>query len=135
VPNLPYYVEKLRARLPQAHLRTADTIEALFDRVSGTDAASAADALALPAERGSAWTLRYPQYSAVVPLPDPIKIPLAFALPRGEPDLAALVNTWIDLKRQDGTIDELFRAWILGRSVTPPRPRWSIMRDVLRWEK
>ena len=32
VPNQPYYVEKLRARLPQAHLRTADTIEALFDR-------------------------------------------------------------------------------------------------------
>jgi ABC-type amino acid transport substrate-binding protein len=77
--------------------------------------------------------LRYPEYSVVVPGPDLIKVPLAFAMPRGEGELAAFVNTWIDLKRRGGTIDELYQRWILGRAATPPRPRWSIMKDVLNW--
>jgi ABC-type amino acid transport substrate-binding protein len=93
----------------------------------------AADAVAMPAERGSAWTLRYPQYAVVVPSPDPIKVPLAYAMPRGEPELGAFVNTFIDLKRRDGTLDALYRYWILGRSATPRAPRWSIIADVLHW--
>lgn len=77
--------------------------------------------------------MRYPQYAVVVPLPDPIKVPLAFALPRGQPELAMFVNTWLDLKRRDGTLDMLYRYWVLGRDREPPRPRWSILRDVLHW--
>lgn len=128
VPDVPYYVGRLRKRLPRAHFRTARTIEALFRLGPGE-----ADALGLPAERASAWTLRYPQFAVVVPSPDLIKVPLAFAMPRGEPDLAVLVNTWIDLKRSDGTVDELYRYWILGRTRETEAPRWSIIRDVLHW--
>ena len=128
VPDLPYYSEKLRARLPLAHLRTVQSIDAMF-RLSAADT----DAFALPAERGSAWTLRYPQYAVVIPLPQTIRVPLAFALPPGETDLMTFVNTWIDLKRRDGTLDELYQYWILGRDRTVPRPRWSIIRDVLKW--
>jgi ABC-type amino acid transport substrate-binding protein len=128
LPTVPYYVEQVRQRLPAARLTTVETVEALFAPREGR-----ADALALPAERGSAWTLRYPQYSVVVPLPDPIKVPLAFALPRGQPELALFVNTWLDLKRRDGTVDALYRYWILGRDREPARPRWSIIRDVLHW--
>jgi Na+/H+-dicarboxylate symporter/ABC-type amino acid transport substrate-binding protein len=127
VPNLPYYIDKVRARLPQAHLIPVPSAESVVTQLGG------ADAFALPAERGSAWTLRYPQYSVVVPLPEPIKMPLAFAVPRGEPDFTAFVNTWLDLKRRDGTLDELYRYWILGRDAAPPPPRWSVIRDVLRW--
>ena len=46
--------------------------------------------------------------------------------------MAAMVNTWIELKRKDGTIDELFAHWILGQNVAPTQPRWSIVDDVLR---
>jgi hypothetical protein len=31
--------------------------------------------IALPAERGSAWTLMYPRFSVVVPEPDIAKVP------------------------------------------------------------
>jgi ABC-type amino acid transport substrate-binding protein len=105
-----------------------DSADALFG-----DGAPAADAIALPAERGSAWTLRFPQYTVVVPSADVVKVPLAFAMPRREPELATLVNTWIDLKRRDGTIEDLYRYWILGREATAVQPRWSIVRDVLGW--
>ena len=87
----------------------------------------------MPAERGSAWTLRYPRYSVVVPLPQPVRIPLAFGMPLGEPEFAAFLNAWIELKRHDGTLDELYRYWILGHDTVPVTPRWSIIRDVLHW--
>jgi ABC-type amino acid transport substrate-binding protein len=130
VPDVPYYMDKLRQRLPRAELRKVGSIAALF----GPGAAES-DAIALPAERGSAWTLRYPQYSVVVPQPTPLKVPLAFATPRGEPELTAFLNTWLDLKRKDGTLDELYQYWILGRDPAARVPRWSIIRDVLHWRK
>ena len=79
--------------------------------------------------------MRYPQYSVVVPAPRPIQIPLAFALPPGEPALAKFVDTWIALKREDGTLDDLYQYWILGRDRSQAPPRWSIIRDVLHWVK
>jgi Na+/H+-dicarboxylate symporter len=127
-PDVPYYVDALRARLPQARIRTFKTFDAVFH-----GAAADADAVAIPAERGSAWTLRYPQYSVVVPGPDPIRVPLAFGLPPGELELAAFVNTWLALKAKDGTINRLYQYWILGRDATPTAPRWSVLRDVLHW--
>jgi ABC-type amino acid transport substrate-binding protein len=60
-------------------------------------------------------------------------VPLAVAVPRDEPALAGLVTTWIDLKRRDGTLDALYDTWILGRYSAAPAPRWSIIRNVLRW--
>ncbi len=48
--------------------------------------------------------------------------------------MASMVNTWIELKRKDGTIDELFEHWILRKGQREPkRPRWSVLRDVLHW--
>jgi Na+/H+-dicarboxylate symporter/ABC-type amino acid transport substrate-binding protein len=128
MPDVPYFVAALRTRLPQAQVRTAGTMAALFGRH-----AAVADAVAMPAERGSAWTLRYPQYAVVVPSPGLVKVPLAYAMPRGEPEFGAFVNTFIDLKRQDGTIDALYEYWILGRNATPRAARWSIIVDVLHW--
>jgi Na+/H+-dicarboxylate symporter/ABC-type amino acid transport substrate-binding protein len=128
VPDVPYYIERLRGLLPRARLHTVETVDSLFH----LQAAEAA-AFAVPAERGSAWTLRYPRYSVVVPGPEPIHVPLAFAIPRAEPELATFLNTWIDLKRRDGTIDELYRYWILGQDPAAAGPRWSIIRDVLHW--
>jgi ABC-type amino acid transport substrate-binding protein len=54
-------------------------------------------------------------------------------MPTGEPALTAFVNTWLDLKRHDGTIEALYQYWILGRAAEPLGPRWSIMRNVLHW--
>ena len=45
----------------------------------------------------------------------------------------SFVNTWIALKRKDGTLDAVYKHWILGEDSTPKSPRWSIVRDVLHW--
>ena len=128
VADVPYYIRILRERLPGATIDVRDDIEALLaNRDPG------AMAVALPAERGSAWTLRYPAYSVVVPGPDPIKVPLAYPIGKRDEAFARLVNTWIALKRKDGTLDAAYKHWILGHDAAPVRPRWSIARDVLHW--
>ena len=91
------------------------------------------DALLTSAEGGSAWTLIYPAYTVVNPLPRAIKLPLAY--PYGGPDarFEHFLEHWIDLKQNDGTVEALYDYWILGRGAEERGPRWSVMRDVLGW--
>jgi Na+/H+-dicarboxylate symporter/ABC-type amino acid transport substrate-binding protein len=128
VPDVPYYVEKLRSLVPNATVRPMPDVTTVF-----ASASPEVDAVVLPAERGSAWTLIYPAYAVVVPEPGTVKVPLAYPIARQDRRFGAFVNTWIELKQKDGTLDALFRYWILGQGREVPRPRWSIIRDVLHW--
>ena len=91
------------------------------------------DALAMPAERGSVLTLLNPKWTVVVPSPGLIKIPLAFPLGGTDPQWSSVVNTWIDMKRRDGTLDALYDHWILGKDAAKRTPRWSVVRNVFGW--
>jgi Na+/H+-dicarboxylate symporter/ABC-type amino acid transport substrate-binding protein len=130
VPVAPYYLDFLQRELPSATIVKFDAPDRMF-----TASGPPLDALVLTAERGSAYTLLHPQYSVVVPKPQPTKIPLAYVVAGRDDALATLADTWIDLKRKDGTIDELFAHWIMGRNATPHVRRWSVLDDVLGWTK
>ena len=128
MPDVPYYTDKIREKLPHVKLRPVQDLGLVFSEWD-----PGVDAIAIPAERGSAWTLLYPKYSVVVPEPGIIKVPLAYPIGRHDAAFASFINTWIDLKRKDGTIETLYGYWVLGRDAAPSRPRWSIMRNVLHW--
>ena len=68
-----------------------------------------------------------------VPKPHPFKVPLAYVVADRDAPMTTMVNTWIELQRKDGTVDELFSHWILGENIVPKQPRWSVLRDVLHW--
>jgi len=85
------------------------------------------------AERGSAWTLAYPQYSVVVPQPNVVRVPVAFPMRAGDERLREFVNHWIEICLRNGTLDRLYDHWILGRSPEADSRRWSVIRDVLHW--
>jgi Na+/H+-dicarboxylate symporter/ABC-type amino acid transport substrate-binding protein len=125
-PVTPYYMAFLRERLPAATIVPFASVEPMFHPSDPP-----LDAFVLTAERGSAYTLRHPEYSVVVPKPDPMKVPLAYVIAGQDGAMATLVSTWIDLKRKDGTIDQLFAHWIMGRNAVPHVRRWSILDDVL----
>jgi ABC-type amino acid transport substrate-binding protein len=127
VPNLPYYMSKVKTELPNAEVVPFNSIESMFE-----PDAKKVDALIFTAERGSAWTLLHPELSIVVPMPRLVKVPLAYPL-ASDPSFVRLVDTWIDLKRKDGTIQALYDYWILGRNAAPQTPRWSVIRNVLHW--
>jgi ABC-type amino acid transport substrate-binding protein len=128
IPNLPYYIEHVRERAPALKLEVVDSFNIDEGLRKGTF-----DAVAFAAERGSVLTLLYPKYTVVVPEPGVVKIPLAYPLPGRDPNWAYFLNTWIELKRRDGTIDALYGHWILGKQAGKRQPRWSIMRNVLHW--
>jgi hypothetical protein len=126
--DIPYYVNLIQRYLPQAEVTVIDTPRAFFKADE-----HAFDALVFSAEAGSAWTLVYPQFSVVVPDGRGIKAPVAFGLPTTTPRLERYVNTWVNLKRDEGMIDVLFDHWILGMGAEHKVPRWSVIRDVLGW--
>lgn len=128
IRNLPYYIRRLKRRLPDAELVPIETPRAYF-----TGKLPDLDALVMGAETGSAWSLVYPAFNVVVPKPGKMLAPIAYALPEGEPGLTAVVNTWIQLTRDDGTADALFAHWILGEGAKSKEKRWSVIRDVLGW--
>jgi hypothetical protein len=49
--------------------------------------------------------------------------------------MRTFLNTWIDLKRRDNTLDRLYDHWILGKTPDRAEPRWCVIRDVLGWVK
>jgi ABC-type amino acid transport substrate-binding protein len=127
VPDLPYLVMMVGALAPRATLKSVRSAEEAFAADTNLSA------MAIPAERGSAWTLLHPQYSVVVPEGAIVKVPLAYPIARHDPAFAAFINAWIELKRKDGTLDRLYKYWVLGQNASRARPRWSIARDVLHW--
>lgn len=78
-------------------------------------------------------TLIDPQYTVAVPFPKPVHVPAAYAMPRVEHDMVQFVNTWLELKKKDKTMERLFDYWILGSGAKKKEPRWSVIRNVLHW--
>jgi ABC-type amino acid transport substrate-binding protein len=124
----PYTIRMSLNYLPKAKIVKLKSPRDFF-RKKGKDL----DAMLVTAEMGSAWTLLYPEYSVVVPQPDVVSIPLAYPVSRGDQKMLAFVNSWLDLKKKDRSVEILFNHWILGQGAKEDKPRWSIIRDVLHW--
>ena len=127
VPDLPSIESKLKDYLPDAEVVKLQSIREFFRGEKDLDA------LLLTAQRGSAWSLVYPDYSVVIPQPDIVNVPLAYAMAWKDRDMADFISTWIELKKKDGTIEKLNKYWILGESKAFRKPRWSVIRNVLHW--
>ncbi len=126
VPRGAYFERKIRSELSDVEIVPISAMEDMF-----TPQEPPVDAFVTAAERGSAYTILHPAYSVVVPKPRPVKMPLAYVIAGRDAEFTGIVNTWIDLKRKDGTIDELFAHWVLGQQATSSHPRWSVIRNVL----
>jgi len=130
VPNEPYFVQKIRDELTDVDIVPIDRMDDMFAPHDPP-----IDAAVATAERGAAYTLLHPEYSVAIPKPRPFKVPLAYIIAGRDEPMTSMVNTWIELKHKDDTIDELFAHWILGQDSTSRAPRWSIVRDVLHWAR
>ena len=91
------------------------------------------DALLSTAEGGSAWTLLYPKFHAVVIKPETHKIPLAYPIAGGDRVMADIINKWIYLAKDSPSFKRKYDYWIMGIGAEEPGPRWSVMRNVLGW--
>jgi len=126
--NIAYVEEKAREYLGDARIEFLESPRAFFRQTAGE-----LDALVHTAQGGAAWTVLYPEYSVVVPQPNLISIPLAYAMARGDEKLLDFVNAWLTLKKSDRTFGEYFSYWIRGQGAKTHEPRWSVVRNVLGW--
>jgi len=91
-----------------------------------------ADAILMAAEEGAAWTILHPQFHLVTPSPT-LLFPFGYAVARNDSQLLLYLNTWLLNAEGDGTIDGLYKYWMLGQVKETLPPRWSIIRNVLGW--
>jgi Na+/H+-dicarboxylate symporter len=123
-----YLFKKIQAYLPNAQIIELDSMRLFLESNPYQ-----LDAVVLDAERGSAWTLLYPRFKAVVPLPNISKIPLAYPVAGRDAQFAKFLSQWIRLKKDSGEFKQLYEHWILGLDAEPRQPRWSVIRDVFKW--
>jgi Na+/H+-dicarboxylate symporter/ABC-type amino acid transport substrate-binding protein len=123
-----YFEPRIRSLLPDANIVFLEAAEDFF---SGPG--SGADALLLSAEEGAAYSYRYPQYTVVRARDGDIRIPAAYAVPKGDIETMEFVSNWVYLKQKDGTVDRLYDYWMLGGASKTREPRWSIISNVLGW--
>ena len=125
-----YFFDKIKEYLPKAEIVEVKSIRDFFETNKNQ-----VDALLMHAEGGSAWSLLYPKFQPVVPVPDVARIPLAYPVAGHDREFADFLSQWIKLKKGGLRFPTLYNHWILGQDAVPKRPRWSIIRDVLKWVK
>lgn len=90
-----------------------------------------ADALLMTAEKGSAWTILYPEYALYIPQKQHKDL-IAYAVANNDLLFLEYIDFWLTLKKINGDIDSLYDYWIRGINVTPLPPRWCILDNVIR---
>jgi ABC-type amino acid transport substrate-binding protein len=128
IGNNEYYAEKLQEYLPDAEIIVLDSPREFFRHEKGD-----IDAMVTSAETGSSWCLVYPEFTVAVPHPKVRAVPMAYAVRFGDREMAEFLSTWIELKKKDGTIENLFAYWIEGKKIRAGGKRWSVIRNVLGW--
>ena len=91
------------------------------------------DALMINLEAGMAWTLLYPDFTAI--FYKATRFPMAYAVGQNNSALQDFLSSWLTLKKTMGAVDTMSSYWIKGENAKPRQPRWSIARDVLGWKK
>ena len=82
--DVPYFISFVRERLPKAQLVLVNSANEFFESKG-----KALDGFIYTAEEGSAWSLLYPEYAVVVPLP-PVSIPLTYPTAHADPGTGRL---------------------------------------------
>ena len=123
-----YYGPKITDYLPQATVVPIESNRAFFE-----GEAMGFDFLFDSVEVGSAWTLLFPDYQAIIPRPLQSAAPLAYAVHGGDDRWLNFLNAWISLQIRDGSMDKLYNHWVLGKTAVKKEPRWSVIRNVLGW--
>lgn len=129
IPSDGYYANIVKDFYPNAKL-TKITDPRLFLKGKYPDV----DALVFSTEAGSAWSMLYSNYTAIIPKGLKLKVPVAFSLPKADVEYANFINTWLQLKKESGFQQSVYNYWILGKNPKAKKPRWSVIKDVFGWK-
>ena len=93
------------------------------------------DAIASLSEEGAAWAILYPHFTLAVPKPI-VFTQQGIGVAQGNASLVEMLDAWLTAEKARGTVDALYRYWLLGEAAKSARsPRWSVIRNVLGWDQ
>ena len=124
------FADRVRELLPNAQLVKLSDNRQYFE-----DASLEVDALLMSAESGSYFTIMHPEYEVVIPEQLRVKLPLFYAIANQDVGMRAFLEHWMTLRQKDGTSQEFYDHWILGKTPKSQEPRWCILNDVLHWNE
>jgi Na+/H+-dicarboxylate symporter/ABC-type amino acid transport substrate-binding protein len=131
VENTPGSVSRLRMFTGNKNIVPIQSMEQQLKLLES--GAESIDAIADMAEEGAALTILYPAFDLIVPRPAAF-FPVAYAVAGGNTDLSKAFNAWLLAKQSEGTVDKLYRHWMLGGAAEAEKaPRWSVIRNLLGW--
>jgi proton glutamate symport protein len=90
------------------------------------------DGLLTTAEIGAIYTMIHPHFSLVIPKELRVRVPIVLAV-ASDNEFRRTVNRFVQIKRADGTLEQLYEHWILGDFSSPSDERWSVVKDVFGW--
>jgi Na+/H+-dicarboxylate symporter len=128
IPTGSFFAHEIHDVVPMARIVQLESTRQFFENPP-----EPMDVLLTSAEGGSAWTLIHPNYTVVTPKSPPTQIPIAYPYAGPDRRFEEFLGHWIQLKRKDGTVQELYEYWALGRGAQVHERRWSVIRDVLHW--
>ena len=132
--NSTYYQHWVKQQFPNASITEINDKNGEYDiRLFLKGNYDNVDAVIYSTEVGSAWSMLYPEYSAVIPKGLSLKAPVGLVLPKEQNDYLQFINTWLTLKRDNGFQQQVYNYWILGQNPKLKKPRWSVMKNVLGW--
>ncbi len=91
------------------------------------------DAALWTLDQARAWAASHPGFSAVVPSDFGTPFLMAYLLPPDSREFAVLIDQWLTLQSTNGFEEEMKSYWLQAKPRTPVAPRWSILRNVLKW--
>lgn len=124
VPNAYYLTGSLRSALPHWQVQ-----EIASPRSFVRGEKPELDAIIFGAAGASAWTLLYPEYGVVVPQPALPPVPMAMPVASNDLAFVLFMRQWLDIRRNDGTIEKLTDYWIRGQRPEGHRHRWNLWDD------
>jgi len=89
------------------------------------------DAYLTSAERASGLSIMHPGYKVVNPIPYHINNALVFPIIKST-IWKKYVNNWIDYRKHDGTIDRIYKQWILGQEYKKKERVWSVYDNIIK---
>ena len=122
-----YYARALRRAVPNFTVVEIDDPMDFFKRPG------VADALFTSAEEGSAYTLMHPRFQVVEPQVKNQQVFLAYPVAKGQGEWTSFLNNWLTIEKRTGRALDDYEYWVRGKNAVPQQPRWSVVRDVLRW--
>jgi Na+/H+-dicarboxylate symporter/ABC-type amino acid transport substrate-binding protein len=96
-----------------------------------------ADILLWADHEATAWILKHRNYRIMFPTPAFGQDTKCYVMRQGDNEFLEYINNWLILKKEEGFFNHQYNLWIEGKTdaIEVKKRRWSVIKDILRWDE